>query len=305
MVRISGKIRRLLVDAGLVSLDDWQAASKEGDALETLIRQELLEPDAFLETLSQSAQVPPVSLEQITPDPSALNRVPADLCREHHILPLSINGDHLTIAVRDPFNVLLFDDLERRTGCAIHQVLSHPGDLADALERLFRSSQSQVNDLIQEVDSNELEVAKRSEPEENLELGGDPEGNSDDAPAVKLVNLILLSGLKAKASDIHIEPCDNEIQVRLRIDGRLKIAMTPPRSMLNAITSRIKILAQLDIAERQKPQDGKFQIRYEGRKIDFRVSSLPVVGGEKTVMRILDTGSETVPKVASLNEKLG
>ncbi len=290
MVRVSGKIRRLLLDAGLVGLEDWQAAAKQGDPLEMLIQQELLDPGAFLQALSQAAQVAPVSLARITPDPSALARIPTDMCLEQGLLPISLNGDHLTLAVRDPFDVLVFDDLERRTGCTIHQVLCHPLDLREAHERIFRSNDAKVAELLDEVHTaGDLEVAKAETEAEKIDIGASAVG--EDAPAVKLVNLILLSGLKEKASDIHIEPCDNQIQVRLRIDGRLKLVMTPPRSMLNAITSRVKILAQLDIAERQKPQDGKFQIRYENRKIDFRVSSLPVVGGEKTVMRILDTGS--------------
>jgi type IV pilus assembly protein PilB len=116
-------------------------------------------------------------------------------------------------------------------------------------------------------------------------------GSGDDAPAVKLVNMLLVRALKAKASDIHIEPLDRGIAVRFRVDGRLDLVMSPPKALLPAINSRLKILAQLDIAERFAPQDGKFQIRYEGRQIDFRLSILPVVGGEKAVMRILDTGS--------------
>ncbi|MEZ6020610.1 MAG: ATPase, T2SS/T4P/T4SS family [Planctomycetota bacterium] len=151
------------------------------------------------------------------------------------------------------------------------------------------TSAAQVQEMIDEVEGSEMLAAPEEEPE-----GTDLESvvaQSEDAPAVKLANLIVLKALKEKASDIHIEPCEKEIQVRLRVDGRLRKIMSPPKALLPALSSRLKILASLDIAERNKPQDGKFRIRYEGRSIDFRLSILPVVGGEKSVIRILDAGS--------------
>lgn len=288
MVRVSGKIRRLLVDAGLVSADDWKAASKDGSPLEALISGGTLEESALLETLGRSSGVPPVDLQRVQPDPAVFDKLPQETCYEFCILPISYNGDHLTIAVPDPYDVLLIDDLQRRTGCSVHQVISHPSGIKQRLDEVFSTGSQQVSDLLDEVshDSN-FEVKVDEEEAEELALSS----IGDDSPAVKLVNLILLNGLKEKASDIHIEPGENEVRVRLRIDGRLKQVMTPPKVMLGALNSRLKILAQLDIAERQRPQDGKFQIKYEGRKIDFRLSMLPVVGGEKAVMRILDTGS--------------
>ncbi len=288
MVRVSGKIRRLLVDAGLVTAEDWKEAAQNGSPIETLVSAGTLEERSLLETLGRSAGVAPVDLERAQPDPSALERLPQETCYELCILPLSYNGDCLTIALPDPFDVLLIDDLQRRTGCSVRQVISHSGAIKKRLDQIYSTQGQQVDDLLDEV-SHDQNFEVKVEEDEAEELAFSSIG--DDSPAVKLVNLILLSGLKEKASDIHIEPGDTEVRVRLRIDGRLKQVMTPPKVMLNAMNSRLKILAQLDIAERQKPQDGKFQIKYEGRKIDFRLSMLPVVGGEKAVMRILDTGS--------------
>lgn len=288
MVRVSGKIRRLLVDAGLVTAEDWKAAAEGGSPIETLISGGTLEERSLLETLGRSAGVAPVDLDRVQPDPAALGRLPEEVCKELCILPLSLNGDCLTIAVPDPFDVLLIDDLQRRTGCSVRQVISHSGAIKRRLEQFNSSSGQEVEDFLDGVNHDpglEIKVAE----EETQELAFSSIG--DDSPAVKLINLILLTGLKEKASDIHIEPGDTEVRVRLRVDGRLKQVMSPPKVLLNAMNSRLKILAQLDIAERQKPQDGKFQIKYEGRKIDFRLSMLPVVGGEKAVMRILDTGS--------------
>jgi len=289
MVLVSGKIRKLLVDAGLATTEDWSAAKERGgNLLENLVSSGVLTPAALLEALGRASNLPPVELSRTTPDPSALERIPADTCLEKFILPLSLNGEVLTIAVCDPFDVLLQDDLRRRTGCQIQQVLTHPSDLAEGIEKAFNAGSQQVEDLLEEVSGvNSIETVKEEEQEE-LDLS---EASGDEAPAVKLINVILLQALREKASDIHIEPTDRGVVVRLRVDGRLKTVMTPPKQLLNALSSRLKILAQLDIAERQTPQDGKFQIRFEGRQIDFRLSLLPVVGGEKTVMRILDAGS--------------
>jgi len=289
MVLVSGKIRKLLIDGGLATVEDWtQAKERGGNLIENLISAGVLTSDALLEAVGRSSNLPPVDLSRVTPDPSALERIEQSSCGEHSVLPLSINGDVLTIAVCDPFDVLLLDDLRRRTGCQVQQVLSHPADIAEAIDRAFNAGSRQVEDLMEEVSGvSGIEVSVEEE-EDNLDLSA---ASGDDAPAVKLINLILMRALKEKASAIHIEPLDKGVVVRYRVDGRLSEVMTPPKALLSALNSRLKILAQLDIAERQTPQDGKFQIRYEGRQIDFRLSLLPVVGGEKAVMRILDAGS--------------
>ena len=290
MVRISGKIRRLLLDARLVTDQDWNDARAKGErVLESLLSSGVLEEDALLETLGTDANVPPVDLSRFTPDPAALELLPQETCVEFTILPVARNGDILTIAVGDPFDVLMLDDLKRRAGCQIRQVVSNPLAIKRAIERVFQTNAKQVESLLDQVKvGGDLEVKSEQKAEE-LDLAGTAAG--DDAPAVKLINLVLLRALKEKASDVHIEPGDKVLRVRFRIDGAMKTVMSPPKVMLNALISRLKIMSQLDIAERFAPQDGKFQIRYEGRSIDFRLSILPVVGGEKAVMRILDQGS--------------
>ena len=289
MVIVSGKIRKLLVDAGLATQEDWLAARERGgNLLENLVKGGTLSADTLLDTLSRASNLAPVDLSRVSPDPSALERVLPETCLKHVILPISINGNVLTIVVSDPFDVLLLDDLRRRTGCQIQQLLSHPAEIKEAIEGAFNAGSRQVEELMEEVSGvTDIEVNVQEESSD-IDIAS---ASGDDAPAVKLVNLILLRALKAKASDIHIEPLDKGISVRFRVDGRLDRVMSPPRGLLPAISSRLKILAQLDIAERFTPQDGKFQIRYEGRQIDFRLSILPVVGGEKAVLRILDAGS--------------
>ena len=289
MVRISSKIRRLLIDEGVITGEQWEEARSAGpDVLETLIRRGDVDETALMEVFGRSTGVAPIDLTAVTPDPAALEAIPADVCRDNLILPLSKVGDVLTIAVPDPFDVILLDDLKRMTKCQVRTVFAHGRMLSAALDHSLDQGAKQVAAMMDEVSSaQDVEVREEGEGAEDIAATGD----AGDAPAVKLANLILLRALKEKASDIHIEPGDKHVQVRFRIDGRLRAIMTPPRAILPSLTSRIKILAKLDIAERNAPQDGKFQIRFEGRNIDFRLSVLPVVGGEKSVIRILDGGS--------------
>lgn len=290
MVRVPTKVRRLLCEEGLVSEERWDEVSSHEDPLTSLIEGGDLEESALVEMVSRTAQVAPIDLSQVSPDGDVLDLLELDLCRRLQILPLTRNGDVLTIVAADPFDVLLFDDLRRRTGCQVRTVYAPANRVLTALKDLHDDGSSKVQEMMDQVGEDSSLLAEPEEPE-----GEDIEStiaSGDDSPAVKLINVILLKALREKASDIHIEPGDRQISIRFRIDGRLRIGIPPvTKSLLPAISSRLKILASLDIAERHAPQDGKFQIRYEGRSIDFRLSILPVVGGEKSVIRILDVGS--------------
>lgn len=292
MVQVPVKIKRLLLDSGLVSEANWTHAKAQGpNVIENLLESGGLEPRVLLEAMARSSNVPPVDLERVKPDSSAVECLTQDTCVENRILPLTLNGEILTIAVCDPFDVLLLDDLRRRTGCEVRQLVTDPISMSKALEVVFQTGRKQVDDLLDSVTNlGDIEVKEQDDGESQDDLAH-ATADGDDAPAVKLVNLVLLRALRDKASDIHVEPTDSEMYIRFRVDGRMRLVMAPPKGLLNALISRLKILAQLDIAERFKPQDGKFQIKYEGRQIDFRLSILPVVGGEKAVMRILDAGN--------------
>ena len=285
--RASGKIRSLLIKAGLVGEDDWKGASKDPRGPLAALLEGSLDEGALLSTLGQAAGVPPIDLDRVVVDRDALAILPPETCRELGILPLSQNGDILTIAIADPFDVLLFDDLRHRTRCTIQPVVSHSVAIDRAFKRIFDATDVAVDDLLDEVSNGDMTEVKVEQETEDIETAT----QGESAPAVKLANVVLLKALQEKASDIHVEPGEHAIRVRYRVDGRLHDVMRPPKGLLPALASRFKILAQLDIAERFRPQDGKFQIRYEGRRIDFRLSILPVVGGEKIVIRILDTGS--------------
>jgi type IV pilus assembly protein PilB len=287
MVRLSGKVRRLLIDAEKITSEDWNSA-RSGDTpvVEQLMMSgSLVESDLF-EVIAAAAGVAPVDLSRVRPDQAAVASLPKETYFEHGIFPVARTGDVLTLAVCDPFDLLLIDDLTIRSECKIRIVLSHPAAVQTALEQLFDDGRAKIDELISDVNESSLDLQSQSDEEDQLDINV---ADGDEVPAVKLANLILMQALREKASDIHIEPGENHVRVRLRVDGRLREVLQPPKAILPALISRLKILASLDIAERMGPQDGKFQIRYEGRKIDFRLSTLPVVGGEKAVMRILDS----------------
>ena len=289
MVRISGKIRSILVDAGLVTQEDWNRARESGKPpVDALLERGTVTEERLFEVLGLTSGLPPVDLTRVKPDPQALEALPQETCREHCVLPLARNGDNLTVAISDPFDVMLLDDLNLMARCRVRPVLSYPAAIRRGLEQVFNRDQQQVDELLEGVASTELAVEESNELE-SLEKA--TAVGKDDVPAVKLVNLIILKALREKASDIHVEPMDTTVRIRYRIDGCLVEAMSPPKTLLPALLSRLKIMANLDIAIRFEPQDGKFQIKYENRSIDFRLSTLPVVGGEKAVMRILDGAS--------------
>ena len=292
MVRVSGKIRSILVDAGLVTQDDWNSARESGKPpVDVLLERGTLTEERLFEALGLRSGLPPVDLTRVKPDTQAIEALPQEMCIEHCVLPLARNGDNLTVVISDPFDVMLLDDLNLKARCRVRPVLSYPAAIRRAQAVVFNRDQQQVDELLEGVSSQDLIVDEEGSVED-LETA--TAVGKEDVPAVKLVNLIILRALREKASDIHVEPMNTSVRIRYRIDGCLVEAMNPPKTMLPALLSRLKILANLDIAIRFEPQDGKFQIRYENRNIDFRLSTLPVVGGEKAVMRILDQGSGTV-----------
>ncbi len=289
MVRVSGKIRSILVEAGLVTQEDWNSARESGKPpVDVLLERGTVTEERLFEVLALTSGLVPVDLTRVKPDPQAIEALPQEMCTENCVLPLARNGDNLTVVISDPFDVLLLDDLNLKARCRVRPVLSYPAAIRRAQEQVFNRDQQQVDELLEGVNSADLHVEEEGAIED---LESATAVGKEDVPAVKLVNLIILRALREKASDIHVEPMNQSVRVRYRIDGCLVEAMNPPKTMLPALLSRLKILANLDIAIRFEPQDGKFQIRYENRNIDFRLSTLPVVGGEKAVMRILDGGA--------------
>ena len=246
----------------------------------------------LVEALSQHFRVPSVDLAAMEIDESVLKIIPADLARKYTILPVGKMGATITVAMIDPTNVFAMDDVKFMTGYKVEPVVASETAIRMAIDRYYGSAHAielkKVMENLTEEASGDLEVL---DEEEDLDLST-LEEESEQAPVVKLVNIILTDAIKRGASDIHIEPYEKDYRVRYRIDGILYETMRPPVKLREAITSRVKIMARLDIAEKRLPQDGRIKIKakIEGKSkdLDYRVSVLPTLFGEKIVMRLLD-----------------
>ncbi|MEM1013309.1 MAG: ATPase, T2SS/T4P/T4SS family, partial [Planctomycetota bacterium] len=229
----------------------------------------------------------------------AVDRLSLDFCKNSLVIPVSDSGKVVRLGVTDPADIFLLDEATRRLGDRqVEAVVVTPGFVAKVCESLDSDGQSDLgnlNDIIGEVAEDDVSVV-----EEKTEDADDLEKAGSESPVIRFVNYLIADAIKQGASDIHIEPKEKQLQVRYRIDGILFSAMSPPFSMAPAISSRLKIMANLDIAERRVPQDGRIRAVVQGRKIDLRMSTLPTVAGEKIVIRILDNRSINVPL-----EKLG
>src|SRR6266566_8969653 len=255
--------------------------------------------------LSKQYSVPSINLSQFEVDPAVIKLIPGDTALKYQIVPLSRSGATLTIAMTDPTNVFAMDDIKFMTGYNVEPVVASETAVIEAIQKYYTAAvkaavgSGAVSPSTLEMATKglaELQLAQDEEVEviEDLEEIN-AEGlakQGEDAPVVRLVNLLLISAIQKGASDIHIEPYEKELRIRYRIDGILYNIMNPPLKYRDAISSRLKIMAKLDIAEKRLPQDGRIKIRYNdegaGKEIDFRVSVLPTLFGEKIVMRLLD-----------------
>src|SRR5438128_2300245 len=245
-------------------------------------------------SMGRCLNVPPINLSKLRIPEEILGLVPRDMAKANKLVPIARLNGKLFVAMADPTNVLAVDDLKRRVHLEIVPMIATEQAVNDALSGIHTSSanMSQVLKKVAEeaVQAGEVEVHAAKQEEIDLDrLAAD----SEDAPVIKIVNLILVQAMKEKASDIHIEPFQNSLKLRYRIDGELALAESPPKALQLAITSRIKILAGLNIAERRLPQDGRFRIKVMGKEVDLRISILPTAHGEKIVIRILDKASLT------------
>ena len=237
--------------------------------------------------LSRQYGVPSINLADFEVDESVLKLIPQDIAKKYKVVPVNRAGSTLIIAMSDPSNIFTTDDIRFITGYNIEVVVASDSALESAIEKYYEHYPSLV-DMMGNMDLEEFDVVEKEDDFDVSSLAR----ATEEAPVVKLVNLILTDAIKKKASDIHIEPYEHLFRIRYRIDGMLFEVMKPPIKMKNALISRIKIMAQLDIAERRLPQDGRIKIKLGGGKVmDFRVSVLPTLFGEKIVLRLLDKSS--------------
>jgi type IV pilus assembly protein PilB len=238
--------------------------------------------------LARQYRVPAVDLSQIEVDPRIIKLVPVEFATKHLVVPLRRVGRSLTVAMAEPTDLTIIDDLKFITRFDIEPVVASEFALRSAIETHYQVGGDRLGELLEELEEQDVELV---EDEEEDFTASQLRAQVDEAPVVKLINGILTDAVRRGASDIHIEPYERDLRVRYRIDGALQEIMKPPPRMKSALTSRVKILADLNIAERRVPQDGRIKLKIGNRIIDFRVSTLPVLFGEKIVLRILDRGN--------------
>jgi len=273
-----------------------------------LVKLGFVKDEELTALLSKQYGVPSINLAQFEIDPAVIKLIPAETAQKYQIIPLSRAGATLTIAMTDPTNVFAMDDIKFMTGYNVEPVVASETAVSDAIARYYAGPKLGMpgSGGGQALGTSALDLATKTIDEMQIAGADDVEVLSDleeisaeslekqgaEAPVIKLVNVVLMSAIQKGASDIHIEPYEKEFRVRYRVDGILYNIMSPPMKMRDAITSRIKIMAKLDIAEKRLPQDGRIKIRFSdngvAKDIDFRVSALPTLFGEKIVMRLLD-----------------
>src|SRR6478609_1914961 len=300
------RIGELLLKEKRITPDQLQQAlnhqkANGGKLGQNLVRLGLVKDEEITALLSRQYGVPSINLAQFEIDPGVVKLIPPDTAHKYQIVPLSRSGGTLTIAMTDPTNVFAMDDIKFMTGYNVEPVVASETAVAEGIQKYYSQA------LASSQPASALEVATRALEEmptlaasDDVEVISELEEISvemlakqgEEAPVIKLVNVILMSAIQKGASDIHIEPYEKELRVRYRVDGILYNVMQPPLKFRDAMTSRIKIMSRLDIAEKRLPQDGRIKVRFKdngvGKEIDFRVSCLPTLFGEKIVMRILD-----------------
>ena len=295
---MDNRLGELLVRGGLITDEHLQEAlvaqrDQGGRLGGNLVKLGYIEDHQLVDFLSGHYGVPSIDLDQIEVDESVVQIIPADVARKYTILPVSKAGAKVTIAMIDPTNVFAQDDIKFMTGYDVEPVVASEASLRLSIDKYYGSTHAiELKKVMDELDDtqsiDDLEVL---DEEEDVDLAA-LEEDAEDAPVVRLVNIILTDAIKRNASDIHVEPYEKEYRVRYRIDGILYEMMNPPLKLREAITSRIKIMAKLDIAEKRLPQDGRIKIKTKidnkEKELDYRVSVLPTIFGEKIVMRLLD-----------------
>jgi len=286
---MSGRLGELLVRENLISVQHLRKAQEEqqktGRRIGTaLIKVGAIEESKLTDFLSKQYGVPAINLKEFDVEPDIIKLVPKDVAEKHLVVPVNRAGSALIVAMCDPSNIYAVDDLKFLTGYNIEAVVASEPAIREAIERYYAEKGPSLEDIVNDIDGDDVEVAE-GEGDVNVEEAAKA---ADDAPVIKLVNLILKDAITKRASDIHIEPGHGRVRVRFRVDGMLRDTAEHPLHLHSALISRLKIMASMDIAEKRKPQDGRIGLKLEGREVDVRCSILPSSHGESIVMRLLD-----------------
>jgi type IV pilus assembly protein PilB len=285
------RLGQILVDLGHINEDQlWDVLEEQkqtpGEVIgRVAVRMGLISEAQLSEALAEQWGMQVVNLKETTIPPKALELVPETMASIYKIMPVSLKNNVLTVAMADPQNIAALDDLRNFLGYDVRGAVSNPVDIQEAIERYYADKQESIEDVISSLEEDEdLDEARMSKGFDLASL----EEMADAAPIRKLLNMVLLLAIKDQASDIHFEPFEDEFKIRVRADGVLYEMVPPPRHLASAIVTRIKVMSNLDIAERRLPQDGRIELNVGGNSVDLRVSVLPTMFGESVVMRVLD-----------------
>lgn len=296
----AGKLGELLVAQGLINRDQLKSAEdyqekNQSRLPSTLVQLGHINEKVLATFLSKQYGITAISLDEVTVPEDVARLVPPNICEKHNIVPLGVDGNRLTIAVSDPTNVAAVDDVRFLSNMEVTVYIGTEGGIRALIERTYSALDAKIETGIDEIleDNNEttntgIEIAKEGADTHDIESGADL-----GKPVIRLINKIFSEAIRRKVSDIHIEPFESHSRVRFRVDGSLFEVMKVPSQYRNAIASRIKVMANLDISEKRLPQDGRIQIKVRTSRIDIRVSILPTMFGEKVVMRVLVQGGNT------------
>jgi type IV pilus assembly protein PilB len=290
---ITRRLGDLLTGEGLITEEQLEKALAEQKGTteklgSILLRLNFIQEEELIGFLSRQYGIPSITLSQLDLDPEVLRLIPTSVAKKYDVLPIKRQGSSLVLAMADPTNLSALDDVAFMTNLQVTPVVASQGAIRNAIERNYEAQAAAITDLVAAIanDISDLEVVDE-ESQSKVDVF-ELQESADEAPVVRLVNMVLVDAIRKSASDIHWEPYEKVFRIRFRIDGVLHEMLAPPKRLEAAIVSRLKIMSNLDIAERRMPQDGRIKLRYNTREIDFRVSILPTIFGEKAVLRILD-----------------
>ncbi|MDD5135865.1 MAG: ATPase, T2SS/T4P/T4SS family [Candidatus Omnitrophica bacterium] len=314
ILELKDKLTKVLIERGLLKEGDLEKAlsiqkEKGGSLSDVLVELGFVTRNDLMIALSHGFGIPPINLSRYKIDPDVIKLIPKKVAKNYKILPISKMGDRLMLAIADPLNILLLDDITTLTGLKINPVIATEKDISEAQrqyydENAFTAIEKIVGDMKEASDIKLLE----EEAELSVQNSSELLKITQDAPVVKITNLLLAEAVNLRSSDILIEPLEDQLRVRYRVDGVLREGRRSPIALHNAVISRLKVMSNLDIAERRLPQDGRFKAKLHGREVDFRISVIPSSRGEKIALRILDKSQATLDidklgfDTASLNE---
>jgi type IV pilus assembly protein PilB len=291
---VNRRLGDLLVADGLLSADQLKKALAEQKGSpeklgSILVRLNFVNEDQLIGFLSRQYGVPSITLAQLDIDPDVLKLVPSPIARKYEVIPVRKMGNSLALAMADPTNVFALDDISFMTNLQVLPLVASQTAIKKAIDRNYESKSEAISTVLSDMQTDLANVEVVEEGEEGAKVDVfELKESADEAPVVKLVNMVLVDAIQKGASDIHFESYEKIFRIRFRMDGVLHEMLAPPKRLESAILSRLKIMSNLDIAERRLPQDGRIKLRYNNREIDFRVSTLPTIFGEKAVLRILD-----------------